>query len=82
MTNYDALIAEKETLFNSITEAMEKKTEEYQQEMNELSYERFRLQGEYRILVQLKEESENPKEDEDMENVEADSFEVDIVNED
>lgn len=82
MTNYDALIAEKETLFNSITEAMEKKTEEYQQEMNELSYERFRLQGEYRILVQLKEESENPKEDEDMENVEADSFEVDIINED
>lgn len=57
--NFDKMIAEKEQAFLMISETIKEKTEQYESEMNELESERLRLQGEYRILSQLKTESES-----------------------
>lgn len=68
--NFDSLMKEKEEQFEKISDVMKAKAEQHQSEMAELQEELLRLQGEYRLLAQLKEESNDS-----MEKVEAETIE-------
>ena len=52
----EAMIKEKEELFNKISEYAQKKQEDHAKEMAELEAEMLRLQGEYRGLAELREQ--------------------------
>lgn len=56
--NFDKMMAEKEEAFLNISELIKEKAAQYEQEIAELESERLRIQGEYRMLSQLKAESE------------------------
>ena len=53
--NFDSLMKKKEEQFEKISDVMKAKAEQHQSEMAELQEELLRLQGEYRLLAQLKE---------------------------
>lgn len=56
--NYDEMLAERESLFNKLCEVVEQKTAEYKAEMAEIESEQLRLQGEFRVITKMKEDSE------------------------
>ena len=64
MTDFKALLLEKEEAFEKIKQIMKENTEKYQAEMLELEQEQFRLQGEYRLLLSLSKEAEEVKAEE------------------
>lgn len=61
--NIEALIQEKSEQFEKISNIMQQKNEQFQAEMSEMQSELLRLQGEYRLLIQLKEVNNNEEED-------------------
>ena len=66
MINYEELMAEKEEMFTKIGTIIKEKTEAFEKEMIELEKEQIRIQGEYRLLATLKEESEKKEQADDI----------------
>lgn len=62
--NFDKMMAEKEEAFSNISELIKEKAAEYEREIAELEGERLRIQGEYRVLAQLKAEAEQKEKEE------------------
>lgn len=66
MMKYEELMLEKEEMFTKIDAIIKEKTEAFNQEMLELEREQLRIQGEYRLLATLKEESEKKEQADDI----------------